>query len=438
MRTPTVVILATAALAAVAPPASATITSAYTPAPSRTLTVTSNGDGDTITLSCPSSTMLVNGANPDTGPLPCTGGSSAGTLIVIGNGGADTLDVTGVEPNAAVGAVTLDGGEGDDSLTGVYVAGPDAVVSLLGGAGNDRFTSNSSDIVRGGPGDDRLIGSADVNGKLEGEDGTDTFAYDASAAPPVSYAFTFNATGMTVSAPGVGQSQTIAYAGMEAIDLALPDGGQTADASQFEGSLRVDAGGGADTITGTTGADVLNGGPGNDFIDGGGGADVYQGGGGLDLLHARDGVADTGDCGADEDTLVADAIDALVGCERVELPVVVAPPDTTKPVLGVRRATLRNRRLRLPVSCPATETRCAGIVTLAAVGRRKGASVRVRLGAITLQLAGGQTKTLSRRVSRGKVRALGRLRGMRLRVSVDVLDAAGNRTKAVRRVRLRR
>ncbi len=436
MRTPTVVILATAALAAVAPPASAAITSAYTPAPDRILTVTSNGDGDTITLSCPSSNMLVNGANPDTGALPCTGGSSAGTLIVYGNEGADTLDVTGVQPNAAVGTVTLDGGGGDDSLTGVYVAGASAVVSLLGGAGNDRLTANSSDIVRGGPGDDRLIGAAE--GKLEGEDGIDTFAFDYSAAQPVSFGFTFNATTMTVSAPGVPQSQTLAYTGMEVVDLVLPDGGQTVDASQFEGSLRVDAGGGADTITGTTGADALNGGPGNDFIDGGAGADVYQGGGGLDLLHARDGVADTGDCGADEDTLVADAIDALTGCERVDLPVVVAPPDTTKPVLGVRRATLRNRRLRLPVSCPATETRCAGIVTLAAVGRRKGASVRVRLGAITLQLAGGQTKTLSRRVSRGKVRALGRLRGMRLRVSVDVLDAAGNRTKAVRRVRLRR
>ena len=382
--------------------------------------------------------MLVNGANPDTGPLPCTGGSSAGTLVLNGNGGADTLDVTGVQPGAAIGTVTLDGGEGDDNLTGVYVAGPSAVVSLLGGGGNDRLTSNASDVVRGGPGDDRLIGAADANGKLEGEDGTDTFAYDFSAAQPVSFAFTFNTTGMTVSAPGVPQSQTVGYAGMEVVDLVLPDGGQTADASAFAGSLHIDAGGGADTITGTDGGDVLNGGPGNDFIDGRGGADTFLGGPGLDLLHARDGVADTGDCGGDDDTLEADAIDAISGCERIDLPAVVVPPDTKKPALGVRRATLRNRRLKLPVSCPAGESRCAGIVTLAAVGRRKGDPVRVRLGAVTFRLAGGKSATLTRRLSRGKVRSLRGLRRLKLRVSLDVVDAAGNRATGVKRVKLRR
>ena len=153
-------------------------------------------------------------------------------------------------------------------------------------------------------------------------------------------------------------------ASIEVVDLVLPDGGQTVDGSAFAGTLRVDAGGGADTITGTSGADVLNGGPGNDFIDGRGGADVYQGGGGLDLLHARDGVADTGDCGGDDDTVDADAIDALVGCERIDLPAWRRRPTWSSPC-SASPATL-NRRLKLPVSCPASETRCAGIVTLAA------------------------------------------------------------------------
>ena len=40
--------------------------------------MTSNEAGDTIALSCLGTSMLVNGANPDTGPLPCTGGSRRG------------------------------------------------------------------------------------------------------------------------------------------------------------------------------------------------------------------------------------------------------------------------------------------------------------------------------------------------------------------------
>ena len=37
-----------------------------------------------------------NGAPPPSGALPCTGGASPFTLNLIGNGGADTLDVDAV------------------------------------------------------------------------------------------------------------------------------------------------------------------------------------------------------------------------------------------------------------------------------------------------------------------------------------------------------
>jgi hypothetical protein len=169
-----------------------------------------------------------------------------------------------------------------------------------------------------------------------------------------------------------------------------------------------------------------------------GGADSLLAGGGLDLVHARDGVADTGDCGTEEDTLVADAVDAFVGCERVDLPVVAAPPDTVAPALGVSRASLRKRKLRLRAACPAGEVRCAGILRLVAVGRRAGGTVRVRLGAVTFQLAGGASKTFTRRVPRKRVRALKRLKRVRLKVVLDVVDAAGNRTQGTTRIRLRR
>ena len=104
--------------------------------------------------------------------------------MVNGNGGADTLDVSGVQPGAAIGTVTLDGGEGDDNLTGVYVAGPSAVVSLLGGGGNDRLTSNASDVVRGGPGDDRLIGAAEPTASWRARTAPTRSRYDFSAASP--------------------------------------------------------------------------------------------------------------------------------------------------------------------------------------------------------------------------------------------------------------
>ena len=67
--------------------------------------------------------MLVNGANPDTGPLPAPAPRPRERWSLIGNGGADTLDVTGVAAQRHLGTITLDGGDGDDSLAGVYIAG---------------------------------------------------------------------------------------------------------------------------------------------------------------------------------------------------------------------------------------------------------------------------------------------------------------------------
>ncbi len=62
----------------------------------------------------------------------------------------------------------------------------------------------------------------------------------------------------------------------------------------------------------------------------------------------------------------------------------------------------------------------------------------VRLGTITFRLAGGKSKTLTRTLSRKQRRALGKLKRVRLRVRLDVVDASGNRTQGVKRVGLRR
>src|ERR1044072_2381435 len=128
MRTPIVLLLVLVALAATASAASATVTSVYTGAPSRTLTATSDENGDSIAVTCPGSSLLVNGADPTSGALPCSGASSAGTLVVNGNGGTDTVDVTGISELATV-TVTVDGGDGDDDLRGVSLASNGYVVT---------------------------------------------------------------------------------------------------------------------------------------------------------------------------------------------------------------------------------------------------------------------------------------------------------------------
>ena len=438
MRIPTVVLLTTAIVAVAATPAAATVQSAFD-YPSRTLTVTGDGAADTITVTCGPSNMLINGAPvPGMYPAPCSGSGGVGTLNVQANGGNDTVDVKGIE-GAIAGTVTVDGGDGDDQLAGVNLTSNGQTVTLTGGPGADTLTVNSSDHAQGGAGDDRIVGPVTVDGTLSGDDGTDTFAFTVPPTSAASFSFTLTATGIVIGAPGLPTTATMAVSAIEVADLVLADGGETVDAKAFPGTVRVDGRGGADTLTGSAGADTLIGGEGNDFLDGAGGADTLLAGGGLDLVHARDGVADTVDCGTEDDTLVADAADANVACERVELPPVPAPPpDTTEPVMTLGRATFGQRRVRVRVACAAGETRCAGVARLTAIGRRGRRTVRVGLGAITLQVQGGKATTLTKRLPRKRARKLSRLRNVRLRVAFDIVDAAGNRTRDTLRVRLRR
>jgi hypothetical protein len=452
MRTFLALLLASAGLVVAAPAASAAITSAYD-APTKTLTVTSDDAADTIAITCATGQLKVNAATPPHGAIAC---GTPGTLILNGNGGADTLDVSGLAAGGtSLGITRLDGGEGDDDVRGVFFGSNSYVVTLLGSGGNDVLTVNGSDVILGGGGDDRLVGFPQEGGELEGDAGTDTFVLDLPTGSAAAFDFTLFSDSLRIGVSGGGASQTVPWTSVEAADLVLDDAAQTVDATAFPGPVRVDARGGADTLKGGDGADALTGGTGNDFLDGGGGADVYKGGAGLDLVHARDGVADSVDCGAEEDTLVADAADVTAGCERIELPVVappappappvvlpapVAPTDRTKPVLGLGRATLTaTGRLRVPVTCPKTEVRCSGTVSLGVTGKRGAKSVRVALGTVTFSVAGGKSKTLTKAVSRTKRRALARLRGtVRLRLVLDVVDGAGNRTAKTKTIALKR
>ena len=88
----------------------------------------------------------------------------------------------------------------------------------------------------------------------------------------------------------------------------------------------VDGGDGDDTITGGSKGDSLTGGLGADTIEGRGGYDIVSAGAGNDTVHARDGLAEWVDCGADADVVYADTSDWVAGCEIVHRPAAGTEP----------------------------------------------------------------------------------------------------------------
>ncbi len=118
---------------------------------------------------------------------------------------------------------------------------------------------------------------------------------------------------------------------------AVKVGGPGADS--LVGTTRVDTLrglGGNDTLTAKAGNDQLAGGPGADRLTGGPGADSMLGDSGNDKLLARDGAADTVNCGSGSgDVATVDAVDRVAGnCERVDGPVAnhpATPPPPASP-----------------------------------------------------------------------------------------------------------
>jgi hypothetical protein len=83
---------------------------------------------------------------------------------------------------------------------------------------------------------------------------------------------------------------------------------------------------GQDTFTGSGVGNAMDAAGGEDYIDGAGGADVMTAGTGFDVVRARDGVADTVDCGGSSDFAIADKKDVVAkSCERVDRGLVKRP-----------------------------------------------------------------------------------------------------------------
>lgn len=237
------------------------------------------------------------------------GGTYTGALTLEGRGGADLL-------RAGVGPTTLRGEGGNDQLEGRAAAD-----SLDGGDGADLLDGGfGADLLNGGP-----------------------------AADTVTYASRSEAVAVDLgAAAGSGSGNDGPAGARDTIQntetVRGGAGGDDLDGSSYGGALTLEGGGGGDRLRGglganiilgeggnddlegRAGADTLDGGAGHDRIDGLGGADTVFGGAGFDSIEARDGEADSVDCGPDDDAATTDPIDARTNCDPT--PAATAPAAT--------------------------------------------------------------------------------------------------------------
>ena len=383
---------------------------------------------------------------------------SAERITVNGLQGDDTM--TGEAGLAPLIAMTLNGNQGSDSMTGGdgadLITGGDDADKLIGGGGNDRLVGDrGGDQMAGGDGDDTLVwNNGDGSDTMDGEAGLDRAEVNGAAGQGDAFTIApngararFDRTNLVPFTLDIGSS--------EALDVRGAGGDDTFAAQPGTGALlavTADGGSGADTLTGADEADSLSGGSGNDTLAGGPGPDVLDGQDGDDTLRSRDGQSDLVRGGAGSDFAETDAlgVDVWDSIERVDAPVVTPPPaptakDTTATAarVGTRTAKIRIRggraSTKLAISCPAAEAGgCKGTLALFSakavkIGSQK---VIVRLGGASFALKPGERRTLTVKLPKG-VRKLATKGAIAARAETVSRDSAGNTATAARSVSLK-
>jgi Ca2+-binding RTX toxin-like protein len=233
------------------------------------LAVENNGEGtDTVQTALASYALTANVEN--------LAGTAASGQILTGN----SLD------NVVTGA------GGADSIR-LQSGGND---SAFGNGGNDTIyfgaAMTSADQVDGGSGTDTVMLQGVYSGLVLGANalvnveslqllsGSDT-RFLLTGTPPTSYNITL------VDANVAAGAELRVDANLLGNESLVFNGG-----AETDGTLRVNGGFAADTITGGAGADTLTGGNGDDWLDGGAGADTMTGGLGNDI-YIVDSVSDT-------------------------------------------------------------------------------------------------------------------------------------------------
>jgi hypothetical protein len=364
-------------------------------------------------------------------------------------------------------AVEVQGGDGNDNLQ-TYGA---TIVTLDGGAGNDKLKGwQSDDTLRGGPGDDEVEGSGG-NDRVEGGDGNDLLKPDtyygpgndyvdggagidtvddytqpgSHSNPPVSLTMDGQANdGRPGEADNVVNVEKVTSHVSGTLAGGAGDDEFTVWANLDEGNSTLLGHGGNDKLIAGDYQDTIDGGPGNDAINAGFGNDTITGGPGQDTINAdattascgwfsytckipfgndvvdaRDGEADSVDCGVGEDRAMVDPIDTVTGCETVEKG--AAAPAAGGAAAGKAFTVRASGKQRLIVTVP-----CAGACKVSAVLTAKGK--RLATGRKTLLKAGNAKLRLKFAKPRRKVTA-------KLKVTVE---AADGRTASTRSVKLKR
>ena len=285
-----------AALLAVPATASAEVTSAVNGA--GVLTVSSDAN-DAITITSVGGDVKVNGADPAGGPAVDSADITA--IDVSGGPGANNINLAGVNatdfPQLADGTdVTVDGGEGNDTINGSLLAD-----HLEGGNGDDRIISddsqlNSRDELLGEVGNDTMVWNpGDDDDDNDGGPGNDTVEVNGGGGGEQ-----FEVKPSVVNAGGARFERT----------GPTPPGPFNIEIVASE-TLDLNANGGDDTLTTANGAlgialDI-DGGDGNDTLDGGDGPDLLAGGNNDDRLIGDNNALGTRDVSrgdAGNDTMV--------------------------------------------------------------------------------------------------------------------------------------
>ena len=272
------------------------------------------GPGGDVVRGMSGDDFLIGGSSDlSTGLTP----DMADTLL--GGTGVDTVDYSArnVPMSITEDAVANDGATGESDDVGADIE------NVIGGSANDVIVGSlipnrldgraGADTLRGGAGDDVLVGigaansAADEGDILEGDDGTDTADYSA-ATEPVS----LSPDDRPDDGRGVGEAQEVDTVKSDIENLT----GGSAD----------------DSLFGTTGDNVIFAGAGNDVVIGRSGFDSLLGEDGDDSVFADDGFEDSINCGPGGDNVYRDRFDVPLNCETSTTGITLTTTDTFRTV----------------------------------------------------------------------------------------------------------
>ena len=255
--------------------------------------IVDGGDGNDSVIGGPGNDMMVGGPGDDR-LIQDTAGASVRAAGASGPdadtlAGGDGFDEATYASRTTPVVVTVDSlandggaGEGDNVQSDVE--------KVTGGSADDRLGAGLGPAtLSGGPGNDRMTGGPAAD-TMSGGPGTDTAEYQSSPFP------------VTLTLDG------------------QPNDGPPGQGDNVEPDVEnAGSGSGDDTFTGSDSGNAMTTRGGQDYADGGTGPDALSMGDGIDVARARDGVADTVDCGAASDFAIVDAKDTVAGnCERID------------------------------------------------------------------------------------------------------------------------